>query len=97
MGKGHSQSTACLFIMVPIVFALVGSFRYWHGQRLLPSNVAVSEVIIKHGEDAGKRQLVGMHRFETIVVTVDLPKGVAALPAGSVVAANVITAPCALR
>jgi hypothetical protein len=90
MGKGFSQSTARLFIMVPIVIAIVGSFGYWHGQRLLSSNVAAWEVLIKRGEDTEKRQLVGMRRFETVVVTVDPHKGVAVLPAGSVVAANVI-------
>jgi hypothetical protein len=76
--------------MVPIVIATVGSFGYLHGQRLLSSNVAAWEVLIKRGEDTEKRQLVGMRRFETVVVTIDLHKSVAVLPAGSVVAANVI-------
>ena len=92
MGKGFSPSTGRLFIMVPIVVAVVGGFGYQQGQRLLSANVAAWEVLIKRGEGAEKRQLVGMRRFETVVVTVDLHKSVAVLPASSVVAANAIAA-----
>ena len=75
---------------MPPFIAIVGGYGYHQGQQLLVSKAAAWKVLVKQDRDTETRLLVGMRRFEKVIVAVDFHRGIVVLPADSIVAANLL-------
>ena len=90
MGIQFSRTGGWLFIFVPLFVAWVGNIGYERGHRLLTTPTAQWEVTVKTERGVETRRLAGLRRFSDVAITVDLKKGVAVLPAESILVANSI-------
>jgi hypothetical protein len=69
---------------------MIGWYGYHQGQQLLVSKAAAWKVLVKQDPDTDTRLLVGMRRFEKVIVAVDFHRGIVVLPSDSIVAANLL-------
>jgi len=88
MGMRFGGTGGRLFIFIPMFVAIVGSFGYERGRRLLTSPTAQWKVVVRTEHGVETRPLAGLRRFSGVAITVDLKKGVSVLPADSILVAN---------
>lgn len=91
MGHRFNRATSRLFIITPIFAAIIGSFGYTEGERLLSAKDANWEIAIEDGDRRIIYQVAGVRRFDSVVIAVDMQKQVWLYPAASVVSARYMT------
>jgi hypothetical protein len=88
LGQPFNRLTARLFVIIPIAAAIVGSFGYGEGERLLAAKDANWEVTVADADKRTAYQVVGIRRFESVVIVVDMQKKILLYPAASIVSAK---------
>jgi hypothetical protein len=88
LGQSFDRMTARLFVLVPIAAAIVGSFGYGEGERLLTAKDANWEVTVADADKRTAYQVVGVRRFESVVIVVDMQRKILLYPVASIVSAK---------
>lgn len=82
-----------LFIVLPMLFSLVGLHGYQSGTRLLSSSTPKWEIVIRDGAAIAKQNLLGIRRFGSFAIVVDQSKLVSIVPNDDIVSVKNLVSP----
>ena len=84
---------ARLFVILPILFSMVGLHGYQSGARMLTTATPKWEMVLRDGSTTTKQTLLGIRRFGGFAITVDQAKIVSVIPNDAIVSVKNLASP----